>query len=198
MSRTAAIVVLAAAAGIAGAPQVAGADPTETRMGEEDEWHLEALMGASVPLALDAYRDSVGFGGRVAARLHRRALALQLEVAAFETETPQALENVTLRTRALAGVRWATVDSVTGQGTRAFALRALAGVELGRFVDSGGARLGPGAAAELAAETISALDWGTVTLSLGLGISVQPTGDPDAEEARYVGLELLAGAAIGF
>lgn len=196
MSRTAAIVVLAAAAGIAGAPRVGGADPSGEL--EDDEWHVEALVGAAVPLAFGAYRDSVGFGGRLAARVHRRALAAQVDVAAFETETPQALEAITVRARALAGVRWEVIGAVTGQGTRAFAVRALGGVELGRFRDSGDARFAPGAAAELSVESISKLDWGTVTLSLGLGISAQPTGDPDAEEARYVGLELLGGAAIGF
>lgn len=180
--------VLAAPAGAAAQPEDDGA------------WHADGYFGAVVPLATSDYTNVTGFGGRVGGRAYRAPFEAALELGLFAAERPiDSSEMLVYRLRALAGYRHHR--QLTTQ--RTVVLRALGGVELAGFDDIGttdylAERYGPGFAIEVGAESRSALSWGgVVSLTLGLGVSAQPFGDTGAGEARYVGVELLAGAAIG-
>jgi hypothetical protein len=180
---------------VAGAPSAAGAD-----VWDPDVWYVDGLASAVVPLGPAAYQGPGGFGGRLAARVYRGYLEGLVEGAAFSTDgSPTSSDQLAYRLRALVGVRHTRV--ITER--RAVVLRALAGGELAGFDVVGspswrpeGHR--PGAAIELGAESRSALAWGVLSLSLGVAVSAQWTGDVERDEARYLGVELLAGLAVGF
>ncbi len=187
--------IAVAGAAILGGSAPAAADPDAPDRAELC-WRYDLGFGAVMPIALQAYEDATSFGGRLHFRSTRGPLATQIELAILSRDNGPALEQVGYRARTLAGVRWRREPDVN----RAIEVRTLAGVELVGLdrIDSDWAadRYGPGFAAEISVENRSRLDWGTVALSLGFAASVQPFGDEDELEARYVGLDILFGFAL--
>jgi len=187
---------IASVAVVVAAPAVATADGTDL-----DAWHEDALLRLVVPLGPSAFKDHVGFGGAVGFRAYHGPLELLGEAAIFTRTPPAAIAEVLgYRFRALAGYRLVRELSVT----RAVILRAAGGVELGGFEDQATYDWWVeehrfGAAVELGAESRTVVEWGgVISLHVAFAVSAQPFGDDEVGESRYVGVELLAGASIGW
>lgn len=191
------IAIAVIAVTIAAAPRSAAAQ-------SEDEdpcaWHADVLLGPVIPLGPSSYSEAASFGGRLAPRVYRGPFEALVDVTVMTKDQSDLVELLGYRVRGLAGYRYQR-PITTG---RAVVLRALGGVELGGFDaiasdDWLAEAHRPGLAAELGAESRSHLDWGgVVSLSLALGLSAQPFGDKDADEARYVGVDLIANVSVGF
>lgn len=189
-------ILVVAVAAILFAPQAVQAQSEE----DPCAWHGDLMLGPVIPLGPGAYADATGLGGRLAPRVYRGPFEALLDLTVMTHDQTELDEVLSYRVRGLAGYRHIR-EFATG---RAVIFRALGGVELGGFdavasSDWGAEAHRFGAAVEVGAESRSHVDWGgVVALSMALGISVQPFGDDDAGEARYVGIDLIANASIGF
>lgn len=177
-----------------------GAAPAAADPGAPDRadlsWRFELGMAVVVPVWQQAYEDATSFGGRVVFRAARGHLATQVDFDLLSRDNGPAFEQLGYRTRGLAGLRWRSEP----EARRAIEVRAIAGVEVAGLdrisSDWAADRYGFGFAAEVGIENRNRLEWGTVAFGLSLGLGVQPFGDEDRGQARYVGLDILFGFTV--
>jgi hypothetical protein len=181
-------------------PGIANAEVAIETPATDGQWHADALIAADLPLAPGAFTDVSDFGGTLGLRARRGWVDVELDVTAFARDRGGAAELLAYRTRLLGGARYTQAVSTE----KSLVVRALGGVELGGFEETASMDFVAeahrvGFAVLVGVESQVALGWGgLVSLSVALALSVQPFGDDARGEARYVGLELIPGVAIGF